>query len=66
MSRYHLVPDDGQEHLLKPSCWCKPTPDEDHEYWTHKEAGNAGNVAEDMANQRRFSNFFNLHNRGSK
>lgn len=60
MSRYHLIPDDKKEHILSPSCWCKPSPDEDHEYWTHKEAENARNVAKNMGNQRRFNVFLNL------
>lgn len=34
--RYHVVPvNDLREHELTPECWCKPTPDEEHDVWTH-------------------------------
>lgn len=35
-SRYHVIPtNDLREHEASPSCWCKPTPDEDHDVFVH-------------------------------
>lgn len=34
--RYHVVPvNDLREHELVPECWCKPTPDDEHDIWVH-------------------------------
>lgn len=34
--RYYIVPvNDLREHELTPECWCKPTPDEEHDVFTH-------------------------------
>lgn len=35
-ARYHIVPvNDLREHKLTPECWCRPTPDEEHDVWVH-------------------------------
>lgn len=47
-SRHHLIPiDDWREHVITPQCWCRPTPDEEHDIWVHhsmdgREAFNSG------------------------
>ena len=35
-SRWHVIPvGDLHEHEPLPTCWCKPTPDEDHDVFVH-------------------------------
>ena len=35
-NRWHVIPvGDLREHEPLPTCWCKPTPDEDHDVFVH-------------------------------
>ncbi len=35
-NRWHVIPvGDLREHEPLPTCWCKPTPDEDHDVFAH-------------------------------
>lgn len=35
-NRWHVIPvNDLREHEATPACWCKPTPDEEHDMFVH-------------------------------
>jgi len=35
-TRMHVIPvNDLREHEASADCWCKPTPDEDHDFFVH-------------------------------